>query len=161
MVAASLSAASDDVSWIQGGGVARHDGGRYSLSVRKFCWQRWALMFLLMTRLVVGEFSHAMPMQAMGAMDHATSGVAADAEACPEHDTKSQSAPQISHEMDHSSGEQDCCKSGECECPCLHVPCASFDVIGVNRIAPTEQRGLEREAFIISQRPSGLFRPPA
>ncbi|MDY6949195.1 MAG: hypothetical protein SXG53_26170, partial [Pseudomonadota bacterium] len=30
--------------------------------MRKLFWQRWALIFLLVGRLVIGELGHAMPM---------------------------------------------------------------------------------------------------
>jgi hypothetical protein len=129
--------------------------------VRKLCWQRWTLVFLLMARLVIGELGHAMPVAAMESLTQATSAMAGDP-ACAEHDGG------MSHHGDaaddastHSNGEHDCCKSGDCECPCLHVPCVALDAAVMNPVAISVLRIPQGTDSVTSLRPSGLFRPPA
>lgn len=120
-------------------------------------------MLLLLTRLVMGELGHAMSEES-GAMAaaHTMSVAESDPAACHE-----QEIPTTHHTEDgedhasHSSGEQDCCKAGDCECPCLHVPCAAFDVFTLDSVTTDSLRTTHGADGVISQRPSGLFRPPA
>jgi hypothetical protein len=132
--------------------------------VRKFCWQRWTLIFLLMARLVIGELGHAMPVMAMLPVEHATSEMAA----CAEHDGSGQQQSMTHHgdvsqddATAHAGSEHDCCKSGDCECPCLHVPCVALDAAIMNPVAITLLRIPNGADAIPAARPSGLFRPPA
>jgi hypothetical protein len=134
--------------------------------VRKFCWQRWTLIFLLMARLVVGELGHAMPMADMPLpVDHAATQMVGDP-ACAEHASGEQSpmphhgdaADSVSH---HSDAEHDCCKSGDCKCPCLHVPCVALDAAVMNPVAITLLRIPHGVDVVSSLRPTRLFRPPA
>lgn len=156
--------------------VARCGVGLYSAAVRKFFWQRWALIFMLVSRLVIGELGHAMPVahsMDMGAQAHHQMAALTSTElpsdvtdpaACAEHEGSKSQAPAAhptDDSADSSSSEQDCCKSGACECPCLHVPCAALDALVLNPIATTLLRTPPAAAGLISQRPSGLFRPPA
>lgn len=132
--------------------------------MRKFVLQRWALIFLLVSRLVIGEFVHAMPMGDEGAphhqMSHVLSEMASDPAACPQHDGAAQS-DETHPSGDTASETQDCCKSGECECPCLHVPCAAIDAT-VGTLLSVELRRLPAGTDgLMVQRLSGLFRPPA
>lgn len=154
-----------------GGVVAQRGLDRYPSGVRKFFWQRWALVFLLMSRLVIGELGHAMPIAHsadMGVAPHHQMA-ASEAAACSEHEGGGQSMPAAHHDANptdddtstHSSGEQDCCKSGECECPCLHVPCATLEALVLNPVATNLLRSPQGVEGLVSQRPSGLFRPPA
>lgn len=141
--------------------------------MRKFFWQRWALIVLLVTRLVIGELGHAMPVDATGsdegashrAMTHRAMAMT-DAVACPEREAAGTQTP-VEHHLtdvahgDHSSSESDCCKSGDCECPCLHVPCATLDAAMRTAIGTTllpTRGGLDG---VLCLRPSRLFRPPA
>ncbi|GFE83276.1 hypothetical protein GCM10011487_52760 [Steroidobacter agaridevorans] len=134
--------------------VARCRAGLYSRAVRKFCWQRWTLIFLLMARLVVGELGHAMPVAAMAPLQSATSEMAGEP-ACAEHE-----APKA-HHSDDSGGEHDCCKTGDCECPCLHVPCAALGAVILNPVSVALLRVPYGAETVPAARPSGLFRPPA
>ncbi len=77
----------------------------------------------------------------MPPLEHATTQMAGDP-ACAEHEGSKQSP--MTHHGDaaddasaHSDGEHDCCKSGDCECPCLHVPCAALDAAVMNPVAIT------------------------
>lgn len=137
--------------------IARRGGGLYSRAVRKFCWQRWTLIFLLMARLVIGELGHAMPVATMLPVEHATSEMAA----CAEHDGSGHGDASEHDATAHSDGEHDCCKSGDCECPCLHVPCVALDAAIMNPVAITLLQIPNGAEAVPAARPSGLFRPPA
>jgi hypothetical protein len=115
-----------------------------------------------MARLVIGELGHAMPVTAMSPLEHATSGLADDA-ACAEHDSGGMTHhDDVSNDASsHSGGEHDCCKSGDCECPCLHVPCVSLDAAVMNPVAMTLLNIPHGTQTVTSLRPSRLFRPPA
>ena len=138
--------------------IARRHRRLYSRAVRKLCWQRWALMLLLVTRLVIGELGHTMPITAMAPLEQASSEIA-----CAEHESSGQQTSDAhpANEVDHSAGEHDCCKSGECECPCLHAPCAVIEAAVTDPVAPFLLRIPQGADNVTSQRPSGLFRPPA
>lgn len=160
--------------------------------VRKFFWQRLALIFLLMSRLVIGELGHAMAVDAADSMSPATHhGAHHDARdgayhemggtssassdgvvTCAAHESGKYKSPAThdsdraasasSHSLDeHASGEQDCCTTGECECPCLQVPCAALDGLVVNSSIETSVRYPQGADGLLIQRPFRLFRPPA
>jgi hypothetical protein len=141
--------------------------------VRKFFWQRWALIFMLVSRLVIGELGHAMPVahgdmaidmsaQAHHQMSAQLPSNVTDPAACPDHEgSQPPAAHHAGDSADSSASEQDCCKSGACECPCLHVPCAVLDALVLNPIPATMLRTPQGAEGLVSQRPSGLFRPPA
>ena len=78
--------------------------------------------------MVIGELGHAMPVTGMAPL-HGESSEMAVEPACAEHE-----APNA-HQSDDSAGEHDCCKSGECQCPCLHVPCVALDAVVMNPLA--------------------------
>jgi hypothetical protein len=163
--------------------IARRTFERYSLAVRSFFWQRLALIFLLMGRLVIGELGHAMPMSHAShsaqmsmaghhPMSADTTSPAMDHAACPDHEGK-QHAPAADHATDvahgnsshstgdPSSGDKDCCKSSGCECPCLHVPCVALDESMPGPVAMTMLLFPQGAEGLDLQRSSGLFRPPA
>jgi len=143
--------------------VAGCGSGLYSRAVRKSCWQRWTLIFLLMARLVIGELGHAMPVAAMLTLEQGTSEMAA----CPEHEGSGEQLLMTHHgdasddATAHDGGEHDCCKSGDCECPCLQLPCAGLDAAVMNSLAITLLQIAHGADAVPSARPSGLFRPPA
>lgn len=135
--------------------IARRGYRLYSHAVREFPWQRWTLILLLVTRLVIGELGHAMPMAALAPIEQATTELASEPP-CADH-----AATGAAAEADRSTGEHDCCETGECECPCLHAPCAAIDAAIMNPVSTTLLRVLHGADTVSSQRPSGLFRPPA
>lgn len=115
-------------------------------------------MLLLVTRLVIGELGHAMPIAAHAPVEQATAEMAGEP-ACAEHEGGGQETPKAHHS---ESGEaHDCCKSGECECPCLHAPCAALEAVAMTPVSTILLRIPHGTETVISQRPSGLFRPPA
>lgn len=152
--------------------VARRNVERYSPPVHKFFWQRLALIFLLVSRLVIGELGHAMPMDPadhMSAAGHHQMSAdmtsdATDHAGCPEHEQSKQhvpTAPHVADDSGHSSTKKDCCKSGACECPCLHVPCAALDELVLSPVAMTLLHIPQGADGLLSLRPSSPFRPPA
>lgn len=142
--------------------------------MRKIVLQRWALIFLLVSRLIIGELGHAMPMShGMSPTPEAAVLQAAPA-ACPEHELESPndgahhvddsgdtSGTQADTQAGTQAGTQDCCKTGECECPCLHVPCAVLESITVGPAVLERQPLTAGAQGLMLQRLSGLFRPPA
>lgn len=119
-------------------------------------------MLLLMARLVIGELGHAMPIAGMLPIEQGTSELsdcaeheAGDVQPMQHHGGASDDATA------HSGGEHDCCKSGDCECPCLHLPCASLDAAVMNSLAVTLVQLAHGADAVPSARPTGLFRPPA
>lgn len=145
--------------------IARCGFGLYSRPVRNLCWQRWTLIFLLMARLVMGELGHAMPVAAMEPMAHATSATIGDP-ACAEHEggqqsPMSQHGDAADHATAHSDGEHDCCKSGDCECPCLHAPCVALDAAVMSPVEIALLDVPHGVDVLTSLRPARLFRPPA
>ena len=135
--------------------VALTNHGRYSGRVPRLLVQRWALIFLLIGRLVMGELGHAMPMP----NGHEAAATAQEQPACPEHKATAQPADEAIAADAHET--PDCCKTGDCECPCLHVPCAGLDSVLASSSA-AELRpipaGIEG---LTPQRPTQVFRPPA
>lgn len=142
----------------------------YSSPVRKFFWQRWALMLLLVTRLVIGELGYAMPAvhaHDTGAAHSSMAEVHSDAMASLASQGHDGHQPvSESHDAGHATADDasalaDCCQSNECECPCMHVPCMALDALAVKPVTTALLRTPQGVENFISQRPSGLFRPPA
>ena len=142
-----------------GRSVALAEDGGYSERVHKLVLQRWALILLLIGRLVIGELGHAMPMPAMG---HVPAAAQEQALPCPEHEAAAQQVETAqASAQSHSDDGGDCCKSGECECPCLHVPCASVEPVTTHAPRVELRQKPEASDALLPQCPSGLFRPPA
>lgn len=114
-----------------------------------------------MARLVMGELGHAMPVAAMESLTQASAAMAGDP-ACAEHDGGGMTHHgDVADAATHSNGEHDCCKSGDCECPCLHVPCVALDAAVMTPVAISMLRVPQGVDSVTVLRPSGLFRPPA
>ena len=140
--------------------------------MRKLVLQRCALIFLLVSRLVVGELGHAMPMASMSSASAEMTLVAEDPAACPEHEPASNgensahpsahaSAQNFGDDVTDASDSHDCCKTGECECPCLHVPCAALEAAIVSQPYLELHRIPDGIQGLMLRQLSGLFRPPA
>lgn len=116
------------------------------LAVRSSVFNRCAVVILLMTRLVLGEFVHAHDagLPAGGALSEVA--VAQETAGC--HDDAKQSS------------EPECCKTGGCECPCLFATAIGSGAAFALE-APAELRtpGCAAGAPLIQ--PFTLFRPPA
>jgi hypothetical protein len=125
--------------------------------VRSLVLHRWAVIFLMLSRLIFGEFAHAMPHSSAPASD-AAALVAESMSACPDHANAS-SAPEQSHAA-HGEDE-DCCKAEGCKCPCVHLPPAAGDP-SVMAVAKRDSQHVSEPALgAAARRLSALFRPPA
>jgi hypothetical protein len=147
--------------------VALTDPGQYSAGVRKLVLQRCALIALLLSRLVLGEVAHAMPMASHSSSSADMSLVENEPTPCPEHETGSpeqEAAQQVDRSVDASadgSEDHDCCKTGECQCACVHVPAAALDPIMVGILYVHRHRIPDGVHGLMLQQLSTLFRPPA
>jgi hypothetical protein len=134
-------------------------------AVRSFGFHRWAVVFLMLSRLIVGEFAHAMPHSGAPANMPASEAAALVGEssaACPDHENAGSPSPQSS-EQSHGvhSEDEDCCKANGCECPCVHLPPAAGDP-SVIAVAKTDSHRVSEPALgAAARRLSALFRPPA
>lgn len=138
----------------------------YRREVRNAVPYRWFMILLVIARLVLGEFSHAMPQMshAMGASDpHEQTLMSAS---CPDHVTAAPAGGDVSHLgtqlnlLSDSGEEKHCCTVG-CDCPCAHFSAA---VIGRETWSPSDV-GIEAVSRLYTGRPGpsadGIFRPPA
>jgi hypothetical protein len=128
--------------------------------VRRSTVQFWFVICLLVVRLVLGEFAHAIPHQ----LEAPNAAMNSDeAVACPQHahaaDDRASKTDQRSQSEKPGSQTKDCCKAGGCLC--LH---ASAIVASSSMTASTS---LDRSTAIIctlglvQSRIDRLFRPPA
>jgi hypothetical protein len=130
--------------------IARPAGRGYAAPVSRLHIHRWAAIFLLVSKLILGQFVHAMPSTAEPALtmnDIATS-VGHDAPPCGDH----------AQADDHAS--KSCCKGGECACPCLHSPAAAAVVSFIVQSAHDDRAATHIDGAAW-HRLSALFRPPA
>ena len=133
----------------------------YAARVSRLHFHRWAVIFLLMSNLILGELAHAMPHMAEPAMvmNEIVASPSQDSPACGSHTQTDADSGQSQDSSADDLTAQDCCEGGECTCPCLHSPAAaaaaSFAV----------QRTHDQVAVLVEgaawHRLSGLFRPPA
>lgn len=142
-----------------------HGRGRrgYAARVSRLHFHRWAVIFLLVSKLIFGEITHAMPHTAAPAtgMDEIAALTGQDGQPCANHEQagSSESAPSQDSNTDEPA-KKSCCESGGCVCPCLHSPVATAAV------AFTMQRANDNQLAVLIEgaawhRLSALFRPPA
>jgi len=126
--------------------------------------QHWSIVLLLIARLVLGEFAHAMPHQ-----NESDVSAAAQVQAvpCPDHGAKPgeghrsmDSGEATAKAHDAGSHDTNCCKTA-CNCPCLHLSTMAMPSAIVN-VAAADQRGFPTDALgHTPDRITLLFRPPA
>jgi hypothetical protein len=134
----------------------------YAARVSRFHFHRWAVIFLLVSKLIFGELTHAMPHTAAPptGMDEVVTSVSQDAPPCGSHaQAGSESHPSQPSNTDEPA-KKSCCETGGCVCPCLHSPAATAAV------PFTMQRANDRRVAVLVEgaiwhRLSALFRPPA
>lgn len=146
--------------------VARPPRRGYAARVSRLHFQRWAVIFLLVSKLIFGEVTHAMPQMAAQAteMNEVATSASQDSPPCANHaQAGSESDPSHAANSDAANGDgskKDCCKSGGCACPCLHSPAATaailFSIQRANEIQTAVPVG-----GAAWHRLSALFRPPA
>lgn len=136
-------------------------------SVQRLQVHRWVVIFLLVSRLIIGEFAHSSTHESEGMVDAHHAGMVAAVVSdeplpCPDHmGPNTQPARNASGDAaPDTDGSKDCCEKGGCECPCLHLPAAappasfsSYRVTG--ELVATHVEG------VVRHRSTALFRPPA
>lgn len=146
--------------------VARPPRRGYAARVSRFHFQRWAVIFLLVSKLILGEVTHAMPHMAAPATEMNEIATSVDTPPCADHvQAGSQSDPSQDSNSDDSNGsngpaEKDCCKTGGCACPCLHSPAATAAILFSMQPANESQVAVIADGAVW-HRSSVLFRPPA
>jgi hypothetical protein len=123
--------------------------------------QRWAMALLLLSRLVLGEFVHAMPAQHAPVEPEVVAAAGNQSGDCPQHEAASGAGNQSSHSQSASDAHHDCCKSGACQCPCMHVPAALVASFITTSVHVDHGRIMNPVNGFTCDRLWSLFRPPA
>ena len=142
------------------GVVARCTAQGYAEKVRRSPRRPWVVIILLVTRLVFGEMTHASAQHDAHA-DDGSATTSQEQSPCPDHvNDGSEASATDTNDSASESPENDCCKSGGCECPCLHTP-AAIAVVPVIIAHQTRVRAAASEPDVAVARPFTVFRPPA
>lgn len=136
-----------------GAAVAWSAGRGYAARVSRLHFHRWAVIFLLVSKLILGELAHSMPHVAepASAMTEMVTSSSQDSAPCGSH------VQHGSESDDHAA--KSCCEGGECACPCLHSPAATETVLVA--MSRAHDHGAVLVEGVAWQRLFGLFRPPA
>ena len=140
--------------------VARNPAGRYSACVRRLVFQRWAMTLLLLSRLVLGEFVHAMPVSHAPTEPEVVAAGNQNAD-CPQHEAAGGAGSESSDIKSSSDPHHDCCKSGACQCPCMHAPAALVASFVATSMHVDHGRIMTPANGFACDRLWLLFRPPA
>jgi hypothetical protein len=144
--------------------VAWPAGRGYAAPVSRLHWHRWAVIFLLVSKLILGQFTHAMPHMAEPAiaMNEVVTSVPAshDNPPCGSHVQAGSELGQSQETSGDAHAAKSCCEGGECACPCLHSPAANAAVSFTMQSAHDDQAAVLVEGAAW-HRLSALFRPPA
>ena len=140
----------------------------YAGRVSRLHFHRWAVIFLLVSQLILGQLTHAMPHMAQDmepsatAMNEIVTSASAghDSPPCGSHVQTGSESGQSQDAGTDDDAAKDCCKGGECACPCLHSPAATAAAPFVMQLAHDDQAAVLVEGAAW-HRLSGLFRPPA
>jgi hypothetical protein len=147
---------------MQSGQVAWPPCRGYAARVSRLHFQRWAVIFLLVSKLIFGEVTHAMPHMAAPAMEmnEVVTSASQDSPPCADHvQVGSQSDPSHDSNSDEPA-KKSCCETGGCVCPCLHSPAATAAILFSMQRANDSQVAVLVEGAVW-HRLSALFRPPA
>ena len=123
--------------------------------------QRWAMALLLLSRLVLGEFAHAMPAQHVPVEPEVVAAADNQSVDCPQHEAASGAGSQSSHSQSASDAHHDCCKSGACQCPCMQVPAVLVASFITTSVHVDHGRIMKAVQGFTCDRLWSLFRPPA
>jgi hypothetical protein len=140
--------------------VAPNPAGRYSACVRRLVFQRWAMTLLLLSRLVLGEFAHAVPVSHAPAEPEVVAAGSQNAD-CPQHEAAGGAGSESSDIESSADPHHDCCKSGACQCPCMHAPAALVASFVATSVHVDHGRIMTRANGFACDRLWLLFRPPA
>jgi hypothetical protein len=116
----------------------------------------------MMSKLILGELVHAMPHMAepVMTMNEIVTSVGHDSSPCGSHSPSGTESQQFQDSNGDDHAADNCCKVGECACPCLNSPAATAVVLIDMQLAHDDQMGVLVEGAA-RHRLSGLFRPPA
>lgn len=125
------------------------------------------MVLLLVARLIIGEFAHAMPHD--GETVHANTATAAQSHErpCPDHSGKAETkqsadADGATANADHgASHDSDCCKTAGCQCLCVHISVIAMPSFGLNVVLLDQSRAPVSADGLLQDRLSVLLRPPA
>lgn len=126
------------------------------------------MILLLVGRLVIGEFAHAMPHS--GELAHSDAAVATQSQdsPCPDHAGKAADVKQSADSVGpaasahvNASNDTDCCKTTGCKCLCVHISAIAVPSIGLNVVLLDQSRVPVSADGLMQDRLSALFRPPA
>lgn len=135
----------------------------YAARVSRLHCHRWAVVFLLVSKLILGELAHAMPHEAAAAMNEVVTSahVVHGSPPCGEHvQTGGAESGQSQDSSADGHATKDCCKGSQCACPCLHSPAAAAAVPFVMQLTHDNQVAVLVDGADC-HRLSALFRPPA
>ena len=140
----------------------------YAARVSRLHFHRWAVIFLLVSKLILGQLTHAMPHMGQD-MDQSTTAMneivtsnsaSHDSPPCGSHVQTGSESGQSQDASTDDHAAKDCCKGGECACPCLHSPAATAAGSFAMQLVHDDQTAVLVEGAAW-HRLSGLFRPPA
>lgn len=126
------------------------------------------MILLLLARLTIGEFAHAMPESG----DAVHSDLAAAAQPheppCPDHTGKPAKAQQSADSVGPAanahhgaSHDTDCCKTAGCKCACVHISAIAMSSFGLSVVLLDQSRVPVSAVGLMQDRLSVLLRPPA
>jgi hypothetical protein len=128
---------------------------------------RWSIVLLVLARLVLGEFAHAMPHEEPSNDWQVAAAEHAQELPCPDHAGTSDSSESPTDSEDLTSKSHDpashsthCCQNS-CDCACLHLSALAISNVTAG-VATTEQHLIP--AAQLGHTPDRiflLFRPPA
>lgn len=129
--------------------------------VRNLVFHRWAMALLLVSRLVLGEFAHAMPSSHAPVEAEVAAASSQNAD-CPQHKAASHGTGSQSSDIASAADEHhNCCISGACQCPCMHVPAAAVASFTPTSLHANHERIMNFANGFACDRLWSLFRPPA
>lgn len=148
--------------------VAALSKGRYASRVRRHVLQRWSIVLLLVTRLILGEFAHGMPHHGETAPADLTVAAQPQEAPCPDHAGQpaggKQSADSVGPTANAHHGAShhtDCCNTAACKCLCVHIAAIATPSLAVELAFLAQSRVAVSADGLLQDRLSALFRPPA
>jgi hypothetical protein len=135
--------------------------------VQRQVLHRWSIVLLILVRLVLGEFAHAMPHQDESNNMQAPAAANAQEMPCPDHaetpdaDEPSPDSKDLTNtHHDPASQDTHCCQTS-CDCACLHL---SALAISQGSAGVARREHLRIPVAVLGHTPDLIFlllRPPA
>lgn len=149
--------------------IASRAKGRYACEVHRPSLHRWSIVVLLVMRLIMGEFAHAMPHQDASAGTDAPAVADGQELPCPDHADPDQTRKSHTDQLSSESGvkthtgdshDTNCCEAA-CACPCLHLSALALLAAPVSVAVLDQPRFPAAVLGHLPDRISLLLRPPA